>query len=534
MAGKRKRGEGTVRLRKDGRWEGRVVVGYDEAGNPKTKNVLAKTKKECLEKLERLKEQCDGRRPTQVRPDMPFGAWMDYWYQNFSKPRLRPTTQLSYEGWIYNHLIPGLGSIQLNRLTQADLQQFFRTMKESGRKSNVQKRGKGMADRSVRSCHAVCQMALDRAVEEKLIHSNPAAGCRLPPIKGREMQVLTQEEMRRFLIQAKAEGMYELFLLDLTTGMRRGELLALRWDDLDFATGTLRIDKQICPVGGKLIVSEPKTKAANRTIILPPAMLEVLAEYKKGIFSDLMFPSRVKPEQPIDPGYVRKRLQVILKRAGCKSVRFHDLRHTFATMSLENGMDVKTLSTIIGHVSSATTLNTYTHVTDEMRQKAAVNIDQGIAKAEVQRESEQKTEKPHAQEPFTPVLPARRRPGTLYFKHIKENLWEGRYSPVWPDGKKHSRNVYGNTEAECEEKLAELIHQMKAELAARRSGASTEYPDGMSPKKKAIAAYLREHPGVTNKAKIARDLNMDRTTVQRYYDEIRAELRGEESPVPQT
>ena len=80
--------------------------------------------------------------------------------------------------------------------------------------------------------------------------------CRLPPIKGREMQVLTQEEMRRFLIQAKAEGMYELFLLDLTTGMRRGELLALRWDDLDFATGTLRIDKQICPVGGKLIVSE--------------------------------------------------------------------------------------------------------------------------------------------------------------------------------------------------------------------------------------------------------------------------------------
>ena len=232
------------------------------------------------------------------------------------------------------------------------------------------------------AAHAVCQMALDKAVEEKLIHGNPAAGCRLPPIKGREMQVLTQEEMRRFLIQAKAEGMYELFLLDLTTGMRRGELLALRWDDLDFATGKLRIDKQICPVGGKLIVSEPKTKAANRTIILPPAMVEVLAEYKKGIFSDLMFPSRVKPEQPIDPGYVRKRLQIILKRAGCKSVRFHDLRHTFATMSLENGMDVKTLSTIIGHVSSATTLNTYTHVTDEMRQKAAVNIDRGIAGVE--------------------------------------------------------------------------------------------------------------------------------------------------------
>ena len=198
-------------------------------------------------------------------------------------------------------------------------------------------------------------------------------------------------------------------------------------------------------------------------------------------------------------------------------------------MSLENGMDVKTLSTIIGHVSSATTLNTYTHVTDEMRQKAAANIDRGIAKAEVRPEPEQETEKPHAQESFTPVLPARRRPGTGYLKQIEENLWEGRYSPIWPDGKKHSRNVYGHTEEECEEKLKELILQMKAEIAALRSGASTEYPDGVSPKKKAITAYLREHPGVTSKGMIARELGVDRSTVQRYYDEIRAELRGEDA-----
>ena len=105
-------------------------------------------------------------------------------------------------------------------------------------------------------------------------------------------------------------------------------------------------------------------------------------------------------------------------------------------------MDVKTLSTIIGHVSSATTLNTYTHDTDEMRQKAAVNIDR-IAKAEVQ--SEQKTEKSHAQEPFTPVLPAHRTPEIGYDKQFNDHLWEGRYSPVWPDGKKRSRNVYGHT-----------------------------------------------------------------------------------------
>ena len=262
-------------------------------------------------------------------------------------------------------------------------------------------------------------------------------------------------------------------------------------------------------------------------------MLEVLAEYKKGIFSDLMFPSRIKPDQPIDPGYVRKRLQVILKRAGCKSVRFHDLRHTFATMSLENEMDVKTLSAIIGHVSSATNLNTYTHITDEMRRKAAISIDQGIAGVEAAAAG--KEEKAACPEPeFTPVQPARRRPGTGYLKQIKENLWEGRYSPIWPDGKKHSRNVYGHTEKECEEKLKELILQMKTEIAALRSGASTEYSDGVIPKKKAIAAYLRAYLEVTNKAKIARELNMDRTTVQKYYDEVWAELRGEESLVLQT
>ena len=207
---------------------------------------------------------------------------------------------------------------------------------------------------------------------------------------------------------------------------------------------------------------------------------------------------------------------------------YPDLRHTFATMSLENGMDVKTLSTIIGHVSSATTLNTYTHITDEMRRKAAVNIDQGIAGVEAAAAGEE--EKTAYSEPeFTPVQPARRRPGTGYLKQIGENLWEGRYSPIWPDGKKHSRNVYGHTEAECEEKLAELILQMKAEIAALRSGASTEYPDGVSPKKKAITAYLREHPGVTSKGMIARELGVDRSTVQRYYDEIRAELRGEDA-----
>lgn len=190
-------------------------------------------------------------------------------------------------------------------------------------------------------------------------------------------------------------------------------------------------------------------------------------------------------------------------------------------MSLEHGMDIKTLSSIIGHVSSGTTLNIYTHITNEMQENAAASIDRGIAKTEV---SERTTEKPSEAQEFVPYTAPRRRPGTGYVKQLKDDLWEGRYSPVWPDGKKHSRNVYGRTREECEAKLAKLIIQMKAEIAALRSGKATEYPDGVSPKKKQLAAYLRENPGVSNKSYIARELGIDRTTVQKYYDEVRAEL----------
>lgn len=469
MAKRRKNGEGTIRLRKDGRWEGRVVIGYDKEGLPRTKGVLAKTKAECAKKLDELKAAITPETPVKVKPDMTLGDWLDYWYQSLAKPGLRVTTQQAYENWLYCHLIPGVGHIPLNKLTQADLQQFFTDMKKNGRQTPGSAKGTAMSDRSVRSCHAICRMALDRAVRENLLRKNPAEGCKLPPLKGREMQVLTREELQRFLIQAKEEGMYELFLLELTTGLRRGELLGLQWDDLDLKAGTLKIDRQIYPVKGKLTVNKPKTKAGVRTIILPPPVLEVLREYKEQVFSPWLFPSRLKPDQPIDPGYIRKRLQAILERAGCKKVRFHDLRHTFATMALENGMDVKTLSAIIGHVSSGTTLNIYAHVTDEMRRTAAAKIDRGIAKAEVE-ETVGEREEPEKQ-PFTPVKPPRRRPGTGCVSKINDHLWEGRYSPVWPDGKKHARNIYAKTEAECEEKLKALIREMKAEIAQARKGA---------------------------------------------------------------
>ena len=162
MARKRKAGDGTVRQRKDGRWEGRIVIGYDDNGYPKTKNVLAKTKKECVEKLQKLKEDCGGLKPEKVRPEMPFGDWLTYWYENHSKPKIRPTTQETYESRIRLHIIPEIGDIPLNKLTQNDLQQFYGRLKKSGRKRFTDKYGEGLSDRMVRMCHATCRSALEK------------------------------------------------------------------------------------------------------------------------------------------------------------------------------------------------------------------------------------------------------------------------------------------------------------------------------------------------------------------------------------
>jgi len=469
---KRKNGEGTVRLRKDGRWEGRVVIGYDDKGKPKTKSVLAHTKSECVEKLEMLKEEC-GRTAEKLKPDMPFGEWIDFWYKYFSSPKLRPTTQATYENRIYGHIIPSVGKIPLSKLTQNDLQQFYAKLKRTGRKVNVELKGTGVSDRMVRSCHALCRSSLEKAVEEGLITRNPSIGCKLPPKKNGEMKVLTQNEIVRLLNQAYDEGYYEMFLLELTTGMRRGEILGLKWRDLNLETGELNIKRQLTTKG----ISVPKTKSSIRTVLLPPDMLDLLREMKKTAKYDWIFPSPVKEGEPRNPTAITKRFRIMLERAHCKHVRFHDLRHTFATMALENGMDVKTLSAMIGHVSSETTLNIYSHVTDTMRAQAAVKIDREIGGTDAPMpeptDEPPKVETSDVDENFEPWKPKVRKSGTGCVYQINDHLWEGSYFPRLPDGSRKKFNVYAKTREECEAELAKMIEQKKKEISELKKKAKT-------------------------------------------------------------
>ena len=467
-----------------------MVIGYDDKGLPKTKNVLAKTKSECVEKLKTLKDALAPPAPPRTRADMPFGDWMEHWYETHSRPAARPGTRRIYEGYLRLYIRPGLGHIPLNRLTAKDMQQFFVWLKTEGRAD--QSDGEtGLADSQLRNIHSLCWRALEKAVSGNLIPQNPASGCKLPPARKGEMNLLSREAMQKLLIQAKEEKYYELFLLEFATGLRLGELTALQWEDLNLTTGELRISKQAVVIGSEVVVTEPKTKAAVRTLLLPPKVLEVFREYRKRNVSRWLFPSPKKEDSPLLPSVVRQRLHRLLDHAGCERMRFHDLRHTFATLALESGKDVKTLSAMLGHVSAATTLDIYTHITDDMRLTAAANIDRSIGKAVPQEDASepgQETAPATAEKPsmtdFKPYVGRKRRSGTGCVSEINDHLFEGRYSPKWPDGKKHARNVYAHTREECEEKLKLLIAEMKAEIVEAQRLKDLGEGDGSPPEEK--------------------------------------------------
>ena len=467
-----------------------MVIGYDDKGLPKTKNVLAKTKSECVEKLKTLKDALAPPAPPRTRADMPFGDWMEHWYETHSRPAARPGTRRIYEGYLRLYIRPGLGHIPLNRLTAKDMQQFFVWLKTEGRAD--QSDGEtGLADSQLRNIHSLCWRALEKAVSGNLIPQNPASGCKLPPARKGEMNLLSRESMQKLLIQAKEEKYYELFLLEFATGLRLGELTVLQWEDLNLTTGELRISKQAVVIGSEVVVTEPKTKAAVRTLLLPPKVLEVFREYRKRNVSRWLFPSPKKEDSPLLPSVVRQRLHRLLDHAGCERMRFHDLRHTFATLALESGKDVKTLSAMLGHVSAATTLDIYTHITDDMRLTAAANIDRSIGKAVPQEDASepgQETAPATAEKPsmtdFKPYVGRKRRSGTGCVSEINDHLFEGRYSPKWPDGKKHARNVYAHTREECEEKLKLLIAEMKAEIVEAQRLKDLGEGDGSPPEEK--------------------------------------------------
>ena len=211
------------------------------------------------------------------------------------------------------------------------------------------------------------------AIHQKLLAHNPAEGCALPRLERKEMHTLTADQLSAFLREAKNTGVFEMYYLELATGLRRGELLGLKWQDVDFNQGTITVRRQIGRINGVVTEGPLKTKNAYRVIPLGEQAVAVLHSQKEKTASEYVFPS--PSGGPISPDSVRNMLRRVLKRAGLPYVRFHDLRHTFATLALQNGVDVKTVSGMLGHFSAGFTLDTYAHVTTVAQRDAAQKMD---------------------------------------------------------------------------------------------------------------------------------------------------------------
>ena len=322
MAKRRPAGDGMVRKRKDGRWEGRIVVGHKENGNSIFRYIYANTQKELTVKLRQNIDAYQGVDLTE-QSKITLSAWLER-----MSATLRPSTLEHCWKDMANHVIPYLGQKMLTQITAADLRKLYDRLKKNGRIRPHPGQGRGLSGATVHNIHTILHHAFRSAVEQSLIPANHADEAEPPKIIYQPMNILNEEQLDTFMEIIKADPIwYGFFYTELTTGLRRGEICALQWNDLNFRTGELRVERQVHRVRGELVISPPKTKAASRSIILPVPVLSVLKEYKETVTSKWMFPSPVNKDSPRDPAAVRKRLQTVLERAGCKKVRFHDLRH---------------------------------------------------------------------------------------------------------------------------------------------------------------------------------------------------------------
>ena len=300
------------------------------------------------------------------------GKWMEVWFEDYAKLKVRPSSHQTYRGYIDNHIGPNIGDIPLEKLTSLNLQKLYKTLLTKGRVDRLEakEQPKGLSAKTVRKIHQILSSALKLAQEQRIILANPAEGCALPKVKHREMKTLPVEQLQSFLREARESGVFELYYLELATGLRRGELLGLKWEDLDLERGDLRVKRQVSRINGEVVEAPLKTKNAYRTLPLAEATVSVLKEQRKKVGSSpWVFPS--PNGGPISPDSVLHMLHRVLKRAGLPKVRFHDLRHTFATLALQNGVDIKTVSGMLGHFSAGFTLDTYAHVTSAAQRQAA-------------------------------------------------------------------------------------------------------------------------------------------------------------------
>ena len=365
-------------------WEARYTVGFDPGtGKQVQKSVSGKTQKEVAQKLKELTAALDA--GTYIAPSkVTVGQWLDVWQEDYLV-NVRPSTVTSYEATIRNHIKPKIGAIRLEALTTHDIQEFYNSLRLPSENR------KALSAKTIKNIHGILHHALQQAMLNNYIRTNPSNSCVIPRATKKKVKPLNEYQIADFLKAIKGHKYESMFLVALFTGIRQGEVCGLQWECVDFDDGTILIDKQLQSLRGKTRGDSekyslvPTKNGKERTITAAPYVMELLWKTKqrqnanRKIWgkafqeNDLVFTDELGNR--VTPQALYRAFKIIVTESGMPMVRFHDLRHSYAVISLKSGDDVKTVQENLGHATAAFTLDTYGHVTEKMKKDSANRME---------------------------------------------------------------------------------------------------------------------------------------------------------------
>ncbi len=372
---RRGRGEGSIYQLPDGRWRGVVDLGWHN-GKRRRKYITRRTRQEVARELRSLVAAAEsgrlvpGKTPT-------LAEWLDTYMREVASAKVRPSTFHRYAEEISLHIVPALGRHRLDALRPNHLSAFYR------------EKAATLSVGSVRRLHAVLRRALNVAVRWQLISVNPASLVEPPSLPHHEVLPYSVAEARAFLEVAKNDRLYARWVVGIALGLRQGEALGLRWSDVDLDAGVLHVRRSLQrnPDTGRLQLLEPKTIRSRRTIPLPPSALQALREHRSRQAQerlaaaswadpDLVFTTRVGT--PIHPRNDHRSFAALVRRAGLRRIRLHDLRHTAASLLVAQGVPARVVMEILGHSQISITMDLYSHVSPEVSREAAGRLESAL------------------------------------------------------------------------------------------------------------------------------------------------------------
>lgn len=378
MAKRRGDGEGSIYQAVDGRWRAEVSLGYKPDGKVKRKIIYGRTRADVSASLKKtLREQQLG---INVRPErQTLSDFLQIWLEGTVAPKNRPQTLRSYQWIIESHLKPGLGKLSLEKLGPQRVQDFL-----------AERHASGLSAGTVKHIRATLRAALSQAHRWQLVHQNAAKLVTVPRGERYKPTVLTPEQARVFLAAAKSHRNGSLLTTAITLGLRRGEILGLRWTDVDLQEGMLHVRHSLeREKGAGLRLSPPKSERAKRSLRLPAITLQALVEQRDrqevdrqwagSRWKDLDFIFTTSIGSPLPPEKVNGELSAVLTAAKLPKIRFHDLRHTSATLLLSLGVHPKLVQETLGHSTFQLTMDTYSHMMPTLRNEVADRMDSVFA-----------------------------------------------------------------------------------------------------------------------------------------------------------